>query len=301
MLGTCRLCKETAELQDSHIIPGFVAKWLKETSATGYIRFGQFPNKRVQDSYKRYWLCQNCERRLNVWETNFANQIFYPLNEDGGKRINYGPWLLKFCVSISWRTLLFMKEEKFIDDFTTKQIESVDSALNTWADFLLDKIPHPKRFEQHFLPLDAIAEPSRLQLPANINRYILRTIDMDVVQNSTTLFTVCKMSKHFVFGFVDVQNPKQWVGTKVHANSGIVGQGKFVLPRQLADYLRTEAERFATVYSSISETQQSKINAKMWNDIDRVAKSGSFEAMRHDVNLFGRDAFDIHRSKKKEE
>ena len=34
-----RLCGETKELQESHILPGFVYRWLKETSATGYLRF----------------------------------------------------------------------------------------------------------------------------------------------------------------------------------------------------------------------------------------------------------------------
>jgi hypothetical protein len=43
------LCGETNELRESHILPGFVYPWMKETSATGYLRFRQQPNVRVQD------------------------------------------------------------------------------------------------------------------------------------------------------------------------------------------------------------------------------------------------------------
>ncbi len=52
MQGKCRLCGKNADLQESHIIPSFVYRWLKDSSGTGYLRFGPEPNKRVQDGYK---------------------------------------------------------------------------------------------------------------------------------------------------------------------------------------------------------------------------------------------------------
>jgi hypothetical protein len=39
--------RNAQELQESHILPGFVFRWMKETSATGYLRFGQQPNLRT--------------------------------------------------------------------------------------------------------------------------------------------------------------------------------------------------------------------------------------------------------------
>lgn len=75
MKGSCRLCRNTAELRESHIIPSFVYKWFKETSGTGFIRFGHTPNQRVQDGLKPYWLCDDCEELFNSWETVFANHI----------------------------------------------------------------------------------------------------------------------------------------------------------------------------------------------------------------------------------
>jgi hypothetical protein len=73
----CRLCGATKELQESHILPGFVFRWMKATSATGYLRFGQQPNLRVQDGLKLLLLCGDCEGRFNHWETQFANKIFH--------------------------------------------------------------------------------------------------------------------------------------------------------------------------------------------------------------------------------
>ena len=64
-ISSCRLCGATKELQESHILPGFVFRWKKETSATGYLRFGQQPNLRVQDGVKLHLLCRDCERRFN--------------------------------------------------------------------------------------------------------------------------------------------------------------------------------------------------------------------------------------------
>lgn len=108
MLGTCRLCQQTEELQESHIIPAFAFRWLRGHHE-GYLRHTQEPNKRVQDGLKLPFLCKQCEGHLNQFETDFANELFYPLNSDEVERVRFGAWLLKFCVSISWRVLRYKK------------------------------------------------------------------------------------------------------------------------------------------------------------------------------------------------
>jgi hypothetical protein len=69
MEDQCRLCLKQSELENSHIIPSFLYRWLKETSGTGFLRFGRNPNRRVQDGLKEYWLCPTCEDLLGKWET----------------------------------------------------------------------------------------------------------------------------------------------------------------------------------------------------------------------------------------
>jgi len=60
MLGSCRLCQNTEELQESHIIPAFAFRWLRGPYE-GYLRQTLEPNKRVQDGLKLPFLCKQCE------------------------------------------------------------------------------------------------------------------------------------------------------------------------------------------------------------------------------------------------
>jgi hypothetical protein len=297
-LAQCRLCGQSAELRSSHIVPAFVFKWIKETSATGFLRFGQEPNKREQDGYRDDLLCASCEGRLNQWETRFANEIFYPLMNDGGKRVPYGDWLLKFCVSVSWRVLLMMQKNNLLGHLSADQIAAAQSALDRWSMFLLDQTPHPGSFQQHFLPLDALEETSKFKAPPNFNRYILRTVHIDVVRGETTAFVYSKLGKLIIIGFIELNKPNAWIGSKVHVRNGVVAPQSFTVPSQFGGYLKTASEGFATVYNEISDVQREKIDVAMWNNIPRVLGSGSVGAMTLDVKMSGHAAFDIHSRKK---
>lgn len=299
MQGRCKLCGEQRGLQASHVMPAFVTRWLRNSSATGHIRFNRSPNKRVQDSEKRYWLCQQCEQKFSAWEKAFSKKIFLPINDDSRHIAPYSDWLLKFCVSISWRSLLFMSEEGGLDTLSEAQKTVAREALETWAEFLKGSVRHPGKFEQHFLPLDAVGNSTDRNLPANINRYLLRTIGIDVVQSSDTTFVYSKLCKFVIFGFIDVKHPQQWEGTKVRVGGGVIGPRKYALPHQLRGYIVEKANQVAALHRGMSENQRKVIDATMWRDLDRVASSGTFEAMRHDVDIFGQPAFDVLRPKTK--
>jgi hypothetical protein len=281
MPEVCRLCGRDKPLQDSHIVPAFVYKWLKETSATGFLRFGREPNRRVQDGHKRRWLCLDCEQRLSSWETQFASRFFHPINEDGAAKILYGDWMLKFCTSVSWRTLLMMKENGWLTNFTEPQRKAAGEAMSHWKQFILDHVPHPDRFEQHMIVFDAIESASAGNLPANMNRYILRTVDLDAVRSDSTALILSKLGKIIILGFIDVTYPKQWMGTKIHVRSGRIGDAKITVPKQLFDYLIEEAKGFAAIHTRISDTQQARMDETMWKNLDRVGKSKSTGG--HDV------------------
>src|ERR1700690_3695395 len=135
MQGICRLCQHSAELQESHVIPAFVFRWRKDTAPTPFMRTSEEPNRRVQDGLTRYWLCRDCEQRLAVWERQFAGSIFRPVTEHGACRVQYDDWLLKFCVSISWRILLLGHEKTSLVDLPEGHRAAAMSALDTWAGF----------------------------------------------------------------------------------------------------------------------------------------------------------------------
>ena len=78
MNNICSLCHESKKLKESHFIPKFVGKWLKRTSATGYLRNIDNINKRQQDSLKDYLLCNDCELLFSGWEKQFSEKMFIP-------------------------------------------------------------------------------------------------------------------------------------------------------------------------------------------------------------------------------
>jgi len=192
--GNCKLCGQFAKLEHSHVIPSFVFRWFKKTSATRHMRSGIKPNQRQQDGWKYYWLCPSCEDLLNNWETKFSNDVFYPFVECRKDSTDYGSWMLKFAVSLSWRAAQMHLERSNLH--LNKDMESHQAkllaAMAKWKSFLLGEIPHPGEFEQHFLHLRSIEYPTNTPLPHNINRYLLRTIDIDMPFTSVEYVTYVK-------------------------------------------------------------------------------------------------------------
>lgn len=291
MNGNCRLCGENKELRESHIVPSFVFRWLKETSGSGFLRFGATPNRRVQDGYKYYWLCDDCEGLFSVWERKFAGRIFHPINAGADIRVVYDDYLLKFCVSVSWRVLRLMLEEWRISHFPENLRDAAHETSEVWREFLLGIRPHPDRYEQHLLPLDAIESYTGMDMPTNINRYILRTVDIDAVSNHKEAFIYSKLGRFIIVGFIEMPDVRQWVGTKVHVKHGVVEPKNYTLPVQFSEYFIDKARRAADVRSSISEKQNEKITEAIKADPDKAANSESFRAMLEDMRLFGRDVF----------
>lgn len=289
----CALCCTNAPLQQSHVLPAFIFRWLRESSATGHMRFGEAPNKRVQDGIKLQFLCAECEGKLSKFETAFAKNLFHPWNADSSKRIQYGDWLLKFCVSISWRVLKYFQVQNGLDHFGAEQKKFAEIALDRWSKFILGIEPHPGIFEQHLLPLDAVVSYTIESLPDNINRYLLRGVGMDLPVGEKSAFTYAKMGKFALFGYV--QPPAQkWRGTKVHVRTGIIGPSEYELPAELMDYIADRAARSKEIYSKISKKQRDRIESDLVLNVDRWKSSATLEAMLHDERLFGMEAL-LHR------
>lgn len=289
-LNTCRLCQKQAELQNSHILPAFAFRWLKESAGNGHIRFGENINQRVQDGMKRYWLCTTCEGILNRSETAFANNLFYPYLEKSGNHFHYSRWLLHFCASLSWRILLLHLEEHPPKDWDKSDIELLSKAESVWREYLLGDRPHPGSFRQHLLPLDRIESTSG-SFVSNINRYLMRAIDTDICRGDSNIFTYVKLGRFIVLGFVREPNPNRWKGTKINANKGIVGPKEYVLPKPFGEYLNKKAQRMSELLNSVSDKQQAKIDSAFRKNIDNYIGSDAFQAMTADINMFGDEAF----------
>jgi hypothetical protein len=297
MNGICRLCQREADLRGSHVVPAFAFKWLKDTSATPYMRTSQESNTRVQDGLTMPWLCSECEQRLGVHEAQFASKIFHPTTQNGSQRIPYGEWLLKFCVSISWRALLLASEQGLLGELSEIQRAPAVEALQTWHSFLRDLVPHPGKFEQHLLVFDEISSYEGGPLPANINRYALRSIEMDIPSTKDFAFTFVKMGPFAILGFLYLAKPREWSGVKVHVRHGVVGPTRYVLPLSFYDYLMGRARKHGGITEHMSGRQRvvadKTTSTIIERDRERILGSHWMKAMRRDAEMFGDEAFKV--------
>ena len=298
MTGNRRLCSGQAELQESHVIPAFVYRWRRDTAPTPHMRASDAPNLRVQDGLKYFWLCKDCEQRLSDWERQFSNKIFYPVTDDSKGRLNYGDWLLKFCVSISWRILLLAKERDSLVKLPREHQAEATEALETWGKFLRGELPTPGRFEQHLLVCENIDWIRDLaSLPANINRYAMRSIEMDIGSTDNLGFTFVKMGPTAVIGFYCITDPHEWSGGKVHVRRGTVNSMTYKLPPVFIEYLLGRARRYGAVMSGLSERQRGKADKATTEGIlknkDKLRQSHWMRAMQRDLSLFGASALGI--------
>lgn len=288
----CRLCNAEATLQHSHILPAFVFRWMRESSGGGYLRLGMTPNRRVQDGLKRYWLCVDCEELFSRAETDFANKVFYPYTSDNSSRIIYGDWLLRFCVSVSWRVLQFCKEEISLNSFGTDVTSRIIEAEAAWKAFLLAKRQHPGPFRQHLLPFDAIESITFGQdLSPNLNRYLMRTTDMDLCEGETASFVYSKLGRFVILGFIRQDRPNQWQGSRVQLRTGRIEPRTYTINRGLFDYLNARARLVAELQSGISPRQAQKSDEARRANVENYVGSDEFLAMLNDLRMFGDAAF----------
>ena len=139
MSGLCRLCQDSDDLRVSHVLPRFVGRYLKNTSATGFLTAVDRTGKpsRAQDLAKTKLLCDRCESILCESETFFANTVFYPLKQNTLKTIPVDEHFARFAVSVSLRVLWIMQivehplAEKWKDELSKLETE--------WRNYLLRK------------------------------------------------------------------------------------------------------------------------------------------------------------------
>lgn len=290
MRGRCKLCLKDSELENSHFIPKFIGKWLKKTSITGYFRESENTQKRKQDIPKQYLLCGDCEDLFSRWETKFANQIFYPYVKDPSIVKSYGPWLAKFAASVSWRTLIYMMSVRNLGEKDENFICDLQSAEHGLRKFLLGDEANLYKFEQHLYPVDKIESTNHFDLPTNINRYLLRTIAMDITQSPNEIFIYTKLPKFILLGVVKSDCTKKMRSSRLSISNGRFGPRTYNFPDGFGNYLIESAKEIWNRYDDIPEDQRKKIEQYAMDHPDKVLNSDLFEAIMDDYKMFGRDA-----------
>jgi hypothetical protein len=176
--------------------------------------------------------------------------------------------------------------------FNSEFLAAADDALNEWRSFLLSGTQVTDQFRHQLLPLDSLEESNVTGTPSNINRYILRSVDLDVACNSDSAFVYVKMCRLMLVGFIKMPRPSEWFGTQIEYDKGTIRPRHYRLPGEFGNFLMSRAENMGLIQNTISQKQQRKLNDAITSAPDQVAQSESFKAMLHDIELSGESAFD---------
>lgn len=291
MKGKCRLCKNEDDLKESHFIPKFVGKWIKKTSVTGYIREKNEIHKRAQDIAKEHWLCGYCEQLFSGWEREFANKVFFPFVNEGKSVATYRSWMSKFCASLSWRTLTYIRSKNPKDEEDVERKALLDEVQEHLKKYLLGETENLYQYEQHLFPLEKIESTDSYDLPPSINRYFLRIMGMDIVGNSTDQYIFTKLPSFMLLGVIKAKNVKAMRSSRIAINSGVLSPREYRWPDGFASYVFEKADEIIELHQSIPQKHLDSFDKYIKENPEKVIKSKQFQAFLDDYERFGGEVF----------
>jgi len=121
-----------------------------------------------------------------------------------------------------------------------------------------------------------------------MHQYLLRVIDVEVVTGGEqSHFIYVKLGPVIFFGFIRPAPDGVWEGTAILPRGGRLPE-TYALPETLFQFMCDRARLVLKAQESISPKQGQKIASEWRRDPDRAAWSGTIEALRADVETFGR-------------
>lgn len=292
----CALCKKNKSLALSHIIPSFVTKWIKNTSATGYLRFAENINLRVQDSKKIRLLCYDCEQILNTFETKFSNTVFHPyvnneLDDHGVAKgeipfFNYDIWMMKFIISLQWRIAVTgsdIQSENFSDNYKHTLID----VLEEWRIFLLGESKFFRYCDTHIIFLQNLAAAEG-DFPPNLNEkinfYILRATDGTIIFSKSSLGVFSKIGPIAFYTFIIPSKLKRADDTRIHFK-GKIKSAQGIKNQKLVQFLFIDRPNEIMPIMKFSDKQLAKISESYEKDKEKSFKSLTVRAFESDIIL----------------
>jgi hypothetical protein len=225
MKSKCKLCHHNKELKESHVIPSFVGKWLKKTSATGYLTAvgTEGSSERAQDLYKTQLLCIECEGILSQHERYFATNIFYPFKNGSLASININEHISKFAVSVSLRVLWLLQDTG--DPLANKWGHILTNLEQEWrqylsssADFVKGSNSHHILFSnEHLLAYGLKSAP-------NLILNLLRTSVFYIYEKFGKAYIFANMAGIQIISMIDPPKLPTSIGTQVYPNQTLGGQ-----------------------------------------------------------------------------
>lgn len=277
MRGICRLCNQEAVLQESHIIPKFAIRWMKETG-TGYIRRIANPNIRLQDAGKMRLLCRECEQRFSGPESYFASEVFRPFLA-GANKVKYDYRLTYFVVSLVWRALQRDRNEALESTFAHRK-EFLE-AEEEWRLFLLGGGALTRFTHFHIFIADlTIENPPGAP---KFNQYCARAFDATFFELNGRCYVVTKFARFFFVTMLSSYTETEWVGTRIENGSSTLSIPQEIRDGQFGGWL-VERAKFAykKFDSTISSNQLQVIRNHISKNMSDLKNSDLFRVVGAD-------------------
>jgi hypothetical protein len=274
VIKVCALCQQEKNLLKSHLVPAFVIRWLKETSATGYIRNGTNPNRRVQDGVKNELLCWDCEQKFSKAERHFAENVFMKVKNN--EPITPDNHLMRyFVISQSWRVAQYFLENH--KPLYLEFIPIIEKALEDWRCFLLGAKPDVEFAKHYLMASPFIDDKAILSIDQKINLYLHRQIDAALICPPQEVGVGAYTLLHGMIIYSPI-NPSH---IENPSNSEIFLHTKFDIfsdfgPNVVTDFIMKRARRMSEIDLTVSENQRNMVSSAILSDIERFEKSESF-------------------------
>ncbi|WP_312338013.1 hypothetical protein [Anaerospora hongkongensis] len=273
----CRLCNHDKKLEQSHIIPKFVFKWIKKTSLTKKLRNNIVPNCRREDGDNLPFLCSECEDLFNKYETYFANSLFYPATKNTLLHITFTDELLKFIVSIIWRSLKYrLEKEIMINELTETEIKRFNEFLDNCKEYFHhNDISFLKNYSFYIIPLTEIIETLNIIPPFTFTyqRVIdasFRAFSQENPHEGYDYLCFYVKIPFFLFVVEIIKNENYvWDNTDVKNQGYIWDLRNLTINNLVIEILNTMRENKAIAATKLSDSQLKKIQESVSNAIDK--------------------------------
>lgn len=219
-LSECALCRSPQELQQSHLLPNFLFKRLREP--TGSFVAASCPDWPIQRGPIAKMLCFDCEQLFSQWEGN-VQRVFYPHDSRPNLPIKYGPWLQLFATSISWRALTFLKHsvqnpyitlseaaQRLLPSLAPETHEAAEKVRCAWGRSLEASSAPVSQNDQHLIFLNGKNFPGER---SGIVGFTVCHTD-----GATAVFS--QLGPICILGVIEDHRPNDWKSTRVQSLGG---------------------------------------------------------------------------------
>ncbi|GAB6524451.1 hypothetical protein [Bacillus cereus] len=273
--GICALCKKESTLEEIHIVPKFIFRYLNAHSFTGRIRTAAEPNRPLQDGRKSHLLCSDCEDLFNKDETIFSNKVFHPFKKnelDNPVKYN-GNWLNRFITSVNWR-VLYQDLQKIMTEqdngpLTPEIMDTLSNAEQVMRSYLLNERLDLDVLENHIIFFNENVMRQLFNHPHAIIQG--SAFGSPVIMNKDAMYVISNLNGILVITIIKKQPEEIWLNSFV--SSPLIGE------------LRKLEGMRQKYNEGISNKQLEKLQEKILKDPDGFKNSETYKRIMMDRKL----------------